>query len=41
MLDLVRGASFFIAITGAIVGLAVEPLIIGVAMLLAGGVAFV
>lgn len=41
MLDVVRGASLFIAITGAIVGLAVDPLIIGVAMLLAGGVAFV
>lgn len=40
MLDVVRGASLFIAITGAIVGLAVDPLIIGVAILLAGGVAF-
>ena len=41
VLDVVRTVSLFVAITGAIVGLAVDPLIIGVVILLAGGAAFI
>ena len=41
MLDAVRTASVFVAIAGAIVGVAVDPLIIGVLILLAGGTGYI
>ena len=41
MLDAVRTASLFVAIVGAIVGVAVDPLIIGVLILLAGGAGYI
>ena len=41
MLDTVKTVSAFVAVTGAILGFAIDPLIIGTAIMLAGGMAFV
>ncbi len=41
ILDIVHGASMLVATVGALLGLGMNPMIVGIAMLLAGGVAFV
>ena len=41
MLDLVRGVSILVVAVGAVLGLVMEPMIVGVAALLVGGVGFI
>jgi hypothetical protein len=41
MLDIARAVSAFVVVAGVVVGMSIEPLIIGVSILLVGGAAFV
>jgi hypothetical protein len=41
LLDVTKSAAAFIAVAGAILGIAIEPMIIGTAIMLAGGMTFV
>ena len=41
VLDVTKSASVFVAVAGAIVGLAINPMIVGTVIMLAGGMAFV
>jgi hypothetical protein len=41
LLGAVKGISAIVAVTGAILGLAIEPMIVGTAIMLAGGMTFV
>jgi hypothetical protein len=41
LLDVIKSASVFVAVAGAILGIAIEPMIVGTAIMLAGGMAFV
>ena len=41
LLDVTKSTSLFVAVAGAILGIAIEPMIVGIAIMLAGGMAFV